>query len=65
MLLRRTVTRCQRGMRTAEYAVGTVAACGFACLLIQLLPDWRGLLMELLSKVFAVRFGWPFSGLGW
>jgi len=52
-------------MCTAEYAVGTVAASGFACLLIQLLPDWRGLLMEILTKVFAVRLGWPFSGLGW
>jgi hypothetical protein len=65
MLPSRTATRSQRGMCTAEYAVGTVAACGFACILIQLLPDWRGLLMAILTKALAVGVGWPLSGLGW
>jgi hypothetical protein len=65
MMLTRAVTRCQRGMCTAEYAVGTVAACGFACVLFRLLPAWRGLLTDILKNVLAVRFGWPFSGLPW
>jgi hypothetical protein len=65
MLSRRIATRGQRGMCTAEYAVGTVAACGLACILIQLLPDWRALLMAILTKALAVGVGWPFAGLDW
>ncbi len=61
----RTVTRCQRGMCTAEYAVGTVAACGFACVLLQLLPSWRGLLTEIFVKAFTLRYGWPLDGSPW
>ena len=61
MMLSRAVRRCQRGMCTAEYAVGTLAGCGFACILIQLLPRWRSLLMEILMRVFAFRYGWPFT----
>ncbi|MFD0329871.1 DUF4244 domain-containing protein [Streptacidiphilus monticola] len=38
-LLRARLRRCRAdsGMTTAEYAVGTVAACGFAALLYKLL----------------------------
>ena len=39
--LRRTceLFRSQLGMSTAEYAVGTVAACGFAALLYKILTS--------------------------
>lgn len=43
------------GMTTAEYAVGTVAACGFAGTLLQLLgSDW---VQELLKNVIDSAFG--------
>jgi hypothetical protein len=42
------------GMTTAEYAVGTVAACGFAGTLLQLLgSDW---VQELLKKAIDSAF---------
>jgi hypothetical protein len=42
-----TRRRDERGMTTAEYAVGTVASCGFAGLLIELLKsDWASGLLE-------------------
>jgi hypothetical protein len=42
------------GMTTAEYAVGTVAACGFAGTLIQLLgSDWvQDLLKSVIDNAF-------------
>ena len=45
--------RTQSGMNTAEYAVGTVAACGFAGLLFKLLtsPWAEGMLQDLLAHV--------------
>lgn len=45
--------RDEAGMNTAEYAVGTVGACGFAGLLYQLLTSdfGRNLLEGLFSKV--------------
>lgn len=45
--------RDEAGMTTAEYAVGTVGACGFAGLLYQLLTSdfGRSLLEGLLDKV--------------
>jgi hypothetical protein len=44
------------GMTTAEYAVGTVSACGFAGLLYKLLTSSFGeqLLQTLLSKVMSI-----------
>ena len=46
------------GMTTAEYAVGTVAACGFAGTLIELLSsDW---VQELLKNVIDSAFGFLF-----
>lgn len=44
----------ERGMSTAEYAVGTVAAAGFGGLLIKLLssPDVQDLLWQVIQKAF-------------
>jgi Protein of unknown function (DUF4244) len=46
------VTREDDGMSTAEYAVGTVAACGFAGLLLKLLtsPQVLDLLTGIVTK---------------
>ena len=50
--------RDERGMTTAEYAVGTVASCGFAGLLVQLLKsDWAG---GLLKNVVDSAVSWLF-----
>ncbi len=46
--LRRT---CDAGMTTAEYAVGTVAACGFAAVLYRILRS--DTVMTLLSGIVA------------
>jgi Protein of unknown function (DUF4244) len=43
--------RDQRGMTTAEYAVGTVAACAFAGLMLQIVADWQTLLPQILAHV--------------
>jgi hypothetical protein len=42
------------GMTTAEYAVGTVAACGFSGVLYTLIqsPEVMGLLRDVISKAF-------------
>jgi hypothetical protein len=50
-----TRRRDERGMTTAEYAVGTVASCGFAGLLITLLKsDWAsGLLKQVIDSAIA------------
>jgi hypothetical protein len=46
------------GMSTAEYAVGTVAACGFAGTLIELLgSEW---VQDLLKSVIDSAFGFLF-----
>jgi hypothetical protein len=48
--------RDEAGMNTAEYAVGTVGACGFAGLLYQLLTSdfGRDLLQSLFDKVLTL-----------
>ena len=48
----------EAGMSTAEYAVGTVAACGFAGLLLKLLTSdqVRSMLSGVISRAFAVVF---------
>jgi Protein of unknown function (DUF4244) len=56
---RRRRTRSDAGMNTAEYAIGTVAACGFACLLLQVLTNWRLVLVQIFLKALDIRFGWP------
>jgi uncharacterized protein DUF4244 len=52
--------RDQRGMCTAEYAVGTVAACGFACVLLELLENWRSMLANFLLRAVELHVGWSF-----
>jgi Protein of unknown function (DUF4244) len=48
-------TRDERGMTTAEYAVGTVASCGFAGVLVKLLNEsW---VQDLLRNVFESTIG--------
>jgi hypothetical protein len=44
------------GMTTAEYAVGTVAACGFSGVLYKLIqsPEVMGLLRDVISKGFSL-----------
>jgi hypothetical protein len=44
------------GMATAEYAVATLAACGFAALLLTLLrsSEVRGLLFGIIRRALAV-----------
>ncbi len=46
------------GMTTAEYAVGTVAACGFAGTLLELLgSDWvQELLKNVIDSAFSLIF---------
>jgi Protein of unknown function (DUF4244) len=46
----------ERGMTTAEYAVGTVAACGFAGVLYKLVESdtVRGFLTDLVQKAFGI-----------
>lgn len=48
--------RSERGMTTAEYAVGTVAACGFAGVLYKLLESDTvvGMLTDVLSSAFGL-----------
>ncbi|GAB3625151.1 hypothetical protein GCM10027418_32380 [Mariniluteicoccus endophyticus] len=47
------VVRDERGMTTAEYAVGIVAACTLAGVLITVvsMPEFRQLMWELVSAV--------------
>jgi hypothetical protein len=58
MSLPRAALHGDEGMTTAEYAVGTVAACGFAGLLLKLLtsPEIRDLLQGAVRHAFAVIF---------
>lgn len=52
----KATVRNQRGMATAEYAVGTVSACGFAGLLYKLLTSDFGqnLLTGLIDKIVGI-----------
>ncbi|WP_315967871.1 DUF4244 domain-containing protein [Planotetraspora sp. A-T 1434] len=45
-------TRREAGMSTAEYAVGTIAACGFAALLFKIVTsaEVRSMLAALIQK---------------
>lgn len=53
----RRLVRSQAGMATAEYAIATLAAVGFAALLVAILSsgEVRGMLMNLISS--ALSFG--------
>lgn len=46
------------GMTTAEYAVGTVAACGFGGVLYKVItsPEVLGLLRDVISRAFSLGF---------
>ena len=48
----------ERGLTTAEYAVGTVAAAGFGGVLIKVLtsPEVRNLIWKVVSGAFSIFF---------
>jgi hypothetical protein len=50
--------RGDAGMTTAEYAVGTVAACGFGGILYKVLtsPEVVQLLKDVISRAFSLAF---------
>jgi hypothetical protein len=49
---------CDDGMATAEYAIGTVAACGFAGLLLKILTsaEVADLLKNVIRRAFSLVF---------
>ncbi len=55
----RRIRAAERGMTTAEYAVGTVAACGLGGLLLKILTsgEVRGLLLQVIRRAFAPVLG--------
>jgi hypothetical protein len=58
MARRNVRARGDEGMATAEYAVATVAACGFAGVLIKLLSSEpvAKLLLKIVTKAFSLAF---------
>ena len=48
----------ESGMTTAEYAVGTVAACGFGGILFKVItsPEVMGLLRDVIAAAFKISF---------
>jgi hypothetical protein len=56
--LRNSRPRGDDGMATAEYAVATVAACGFGGVLIKVLtsPSVTQLLVKAVTKAFSLVF---------
>jgi hypothetical protein len=52
--IRTIKARREDGMATAEYAVATVAACGFGGLLIKILSSQQ--VVQLLLKAFSFAF---------
>lgn len=54
----RSARDAEAGMSTAEYAIGTVAACGFAALLLKLLTG--GEVADLLRSVVRHAFSFAF-----
>jgi uncharacterized protein DUF4244 len=55
-LLRRVTAVHEAGMTTAEYAIGTLAACGFAALLVTILRGGvvQGLLLGIIKRALAL-----------
>lgn len=51
-------TRNEQGMNTAEYAVGTVACCGFACVLWAI-QDWYSDVLQGLFGAALTGWVWP------
>lgn len=56
--VRRLRTEPDAGMTTAEYAVGTVAACGFGGILYKILTseEVQQMLRDLIAKAFGLAF---------
>ncbi|MCU1621435.1 MAG: hypothetical protein JWL79_280 [Frankiales bacterium] len=54
----RTAERGETGMTTAEYAVGTVAACGFSGVLYKVVtsPTVLTLIKDVIEKAFHLGF---------
>jgi hypothetical protein len=54
----RALAGAEDGMTTAEYAVGTVAACGFGGVLYKVItsPTVLNLMEDLISKAFHLGF---------
>ncbi len=52
------VRRTDEGMTTAEYAVGTVAACGFGGILYKLLTSdsVRSMLKDIIERALSLGF---------
>jgi hypothetical protein len=48
----------EQGMTTAEYAVGTVAACGFGGILYKILtsPDVTRMLKDIVERALSIAF---------
>jgi hypothetical protein len=55
---RLTAPGADAGMTTAEYAVGTVAACGFGGILYKVItsPEILGLLRDVIASAFKLSF---------
>lgn len=55
---RLSVQEADAGMSTAEYAVGTVAACGFGGILYKVItsPEVLGLLKDVIAAAFKLSF---------
>ena len=55
---RRLRTSADEGMATAEYAVATVAACGFGGVLYKVITDdaVAGLMLKVVKRAFTVMF---------
>ncbi|MFC4529765.1 DUF4244 domain-containing protein [Sphaerisporangium dianthi] len=55
-LVRMARLRAQAGMSTAEYAVGTIAACAFAGLLFKIVssPEVRKMLSDLIGRALKI-----------
>ena len=58
-LLAKLARMGERGMTTAEYAVGTVAVVGIGGVLIKIFtdPEFRDLIMGLITKIFSLITG--------
>jgi hypothetical protein len=56
LLRRRSPARNDRGMSTAEYAVGTVAAAAFAGLLFKIVtsPEVRKMLVDIIHRALSL-----------
>lgn len=54
-----TRSRNQRGMVTAEYAAGTLAAVSFGGVLLKIItdPQLREHLMQIIMRIFSIIFG--------